>query len=214
MKRWASAVVLAALVAGGAPAAGVPAPDWLEIQTSPPEPSASGLASRASNAACHTPDHPFNPTSIAIPRVIGPTRVLALGRDGAGVPKPPPLTETGKWAFAWDKQSHIRPGTPHGVVRLSAHTYPRDGSYGLALGNQLLDHLRNGTTLVASGSDGQRMCYRVAKRISVPSDQPLPAYYSSRGHPRLAIVVCSGVRRGPGDWSHRTVWFAVARSHG
>ena len=208
--RWASAVVLTVLVAGGAPAVGVPSPD---MPSHPAEPAVSEPATRASaKKPCRTPDQPFNPTSIAVPRVIGPMRVLAVGRDTAGVPKPPPLTARGKWQFAWDAQSRIRPGTPHGVVRLSAHTYPR--AYGLALGNRLLAHLRTGATLMARGSDGQRMCYRVAKRISVPANQPVPAYYSSRGHPRLAIVVCSGVRRGPGDWSHRTVWFAVARTHG
>jgi hypothetical protein len=52
------------------------------------------------------------------------------------------------------------------------------------------------------------MCYRVVKRISVRAKQPVPAYYDSGGRPLLAIAVCSGVRRGPGDWSHRTIWFA------
>jgi hypothetical protein len=36
----------------------------------------------------------------------------------------------------------------------------------------------------------------------------LRGYYSSTGPSRLAILVCSGRRRGPGDWSHRTIWFA------
>ena len=52
------------------------------------------------------------------------------------------------------------------------------------------------------------MCYQVAKRISVRAEQSVPSYYDSNGRPLLAILVCSGVRRGPGDWSHRTIWFA------
>ena len=103
-----------------------------------------------------------------------------------------------------------------GVVRLTAHTYPRDGSYGLALGNRLLTKLRIGSTLVVSGHAGARMCYRVTKRVDIRANQTLPAYYDAGGRPRLAILVCSGVRRGPGDWSHRTIWFAqpVAAPHG
>jgi hypothetical protein len=140
--------------------------------------------------------------------VVGPTRVLALGRDAHGVPKPPPLTDRGKWQFGWDRESHIRAGSPRGVVRLTAHTYPRDGSYGLALGNRLLTWLRVGATLAVAGPKGKRMCYRVVRRVSVRAEQSVPSYYDSSGRPRLAILVCSGVRRGPGDWSHRTIWFA------
>ena len=156
-------------------------------------------------ANCQAPEHPFKPTSIAIAHVVGPTRVLALGRDRNGVPRPPPLTQKGKWAFGWDKS--LRAGSRRGVVRLTAHTYPRDGSHGQALGNRLLTKLRVGATLVVTGGN-QRMCYRVAQRMSVRAAQSVPAYYDSSGRPLLAILVCSGIRRGPGDWSHRTIWFA------
>jgi hypothetical protein len=94
------------------------------------------------------------------------------------------------------------------VVRLAAHTYPRDGSYGLALGNRLLKKLHVGATLEVAGRAHKRMCYQVVRRISVRAEQSVPAYYDSNGRPLLAILVCSGVRRGPGDWSHRTIWFA------
>ena len=159
-------------------------------------------------AACRTPEQPFRPASITIPSVVGPTRVLALGRDRDGTPKTPPLTQRGRWQFGWDRESGIRAGSPRGVVRLNAHTYPRDGSYGLALGNRLLAGLRVGATLVVAGRDELRMCYRVTRRISVRAKRSVPAYYDSNGRPLVAIVVCSGVRRGPGDWSHRTIWFA------
>jgi len=171
-----------------------------------------GSAASAASAACSAPDRPFTPTSVTIPRVVGSTRVLALGRDRNGVPKTPPLTHRGKWEFGWDKESHIRPGSRHGVVRLTAHTYPRDGSYGLALGNRLLTRLHVGDLLVAGGGNGRQLCYRVTKRVRIRADRTLPAYYASSGRPRLAILVCSGIRRGPGDWSHRTIWFAEPAS--
>ncbi len=185
-----------ALAAGLVLAAGVAAP------------VAPAAAQPSRPAACRTPEHGFTPASITIPHVVSRTRVLALGRDRNGVPKTPPLTNKGKWEFGWDRDSRIRPGSRHGVVRLNAHTYPRDGSYGLALGNRLLAKLRVGATLVVTGRGHQRMCYRVTRRVSVRAEQSFPAYYDSAGRPLLAILVCSGVRRGPGDWSHRTIWFA------
>lgn len=92
---------------------------------------------------------------------------------------------------------------------MTAHTYPRDGSYGLALGNRLLAKLRKGDLLIATGRDGHRLCYRVTRVMRVRATRSVPAYYTSTGKPRLAILVCSGNRRGPGDWSHRTIWFAT-----
>jgi len=171
-------------------------------------PLAAASPASASVPGCSSPDQPFTPRTITIPRVVGATRVLALGRDRNGVPRTPPLTDRGKWQFGWDKLSHIRPGSAHGVVRLNAHTYPRDGSYGLALGNRLLSKLRKGALLVAKGATGQRLCYRVTRQLQVKASQSVPAYYDDGGPPQLAILVCSGVRRGPGDWSHRTIWFA------
>lgn len=153
-------------------------------------------------------DGAFRPTSLAIPRVVGSTRVLALGQDQHGVPRPPPLTERGKWQFAWDKAAGVRPGGAEGVVRLTAHTYPRDGSHGSALGNVLLARLRPGASLDVSGRHGERLCYRVTRRIQVPANASLSGFYATTGSPRLAILVCSGIRRGPGDWSHRTIWYA------
>jgi hypothetical protein len=72
----------------------------------------------------------------------------------------------------------------------------------------LLTKLHRGALLVAKGQAGQRLCYRVSRRIRVRATRSVPAYYDDGGRPQLAILVCSGVRRGPGDWSHRTIWFA------
>lgn len=165
--------------------------------------------SGAPGSGCSEASSPFTPPSVEIPGVVGRTRVLALGRDQNGVPRPPPLTDDGKRQLAWDKASRIRPGGPRGVVRLTAHTYPRDGSHGTALGNELLARLRTGDRVLVSGGRGELLCYEVTRQVQVRAERSLPGYYASTGAPRLAILVCSGRRRGPGDWSHRTVWFAV-----
>ena len=122
------------------------------------------------------------------------------------MPLPPPLTSQGKWQLAWDKASRTRPGSEQGVVRLTAHTYPRFA--GAALGNRLLSRLRPGALIKVSGPTGSRLCYRVTRRVTVRAERSVAAYYSSTGRPRLAILVCTGTRRGPGDWSHRAIWFA------
>ena len=193
---WAALVAVvsgAALVASGPSAGALSAPAQAD----------------APSTTCTPVDHSFTPTSLTSPRVVGQTRVLALGRDEQGVPRPPPLTERGKWQFAWDRASRIRPGGPQGVVRLTAHTYPGDGSPSPALGNLLLDRLRVGRVLEVSGSHGERLCYRVVRQVEVRPTQSLSTYYSSTGPSRLAILVCSGTRRGRGEWSHRTIWYAA-----
>jgi hypothetical protein len=158
----------------------------------------------AAPSRCPEPDRPFVPRSLQIPGVDRHSTVLALGRDRRGVPGTPPLSDRGKWQFGWDKPANIRPGSRRGNVKLNAHTYP-DGS---ALGNRLLRQLHKGQRIVVSGPDGQRLCYDVTRRIEVSGDRPYPPYFSTTGRPQLAILVCSGRRRGPGDWSQRTIWYA------
>jgi hypothetical protein len=160
----------------------------------------------ARSATCAGVDRGFRPTRLRIPGLVRRTRVLALGRDKRGVPRTPPLTKRGKWQFAWDKASGIRPGGRRGVVRLNAHTYPRFA--GTALGNRLLAGLHKGDRLVVTGARGQRLCYRVTRRVRIRAEGSFAAYYSNTGPSRLAILVCSGKRRGPGNWSHRTIWYA------
>lgn len=192
--------LVAGVVLGIALAAPGPAPGVVSAQ-------ATGAGVAARTMTCSRVDHGFTPRWLKIPGVVQRTRVMALGRDRRGVPRTPPLTDRGKWLLAWDKASGIRPGSARGVVRLNAHTYPR--SAGSALGNRLLAHLRTGTRLVVSGARGERLCYRVSRRVSVRAEGSFAQYYSSTGRPRVAILVCSGKRRGPGDWSHRTIWYAV-----
>jgi len=163
-------------------------------------------------AECTQVDHAFRPTTLAVDGVLASTKVLARGQDRNGIPKPPPLTTRGKWQLAWDKASGVRPGSGSGVVRLTAHTYPRDhpreGAKAPALGNLLLSRLGTGARLEVAGAGGERLCYRVMRRQQVRASASASGYYSTTGKPRLAILVCSGKRRGPGDWTHRTIWYA------
>ena len=125
-------------------------------------------------------------------------------RDQAGgVPGVPPITAAGKEMFAWDRD--IKPGAAHGKVRMNAHVWP-DGS---AVGNRMLKELFVGDRIVVFGKD-RKLCYRVGERVQVRPWQGLRKYYDSVGKPRLAIVVCSGKRLGPGRWTHRTIWYAKA----
>lgn len=128
--------------------------------------------------------------------------VLAMGRGRGGVPLPPPLTTSGKRAFAWDKYGP-KPGSHRGNVRFNAHTYP-DGS---ALGNDMLRKLWPGMRIIVRGST-TGICYKVTRRITVSPTDSLRGYYNTTGDPKLAIVVCSGRRLGPGRWTSRTIWYA------
>jgi hypothetical protein len=193
------AVLVHGVVLGVALAASGAAP-WVA-------PAHAGTTS--TSPACASVAHPFTPTTLAIEGVLRTTKVLARGQDRYGVPQPPPLTDRGKWQLAWDKASKVRPGDAAGVVRLTAHTYPRAGSRQPALGNLLLARLRTGAHLTVTGRGGEQLCYRVSRRQQVRATDSLAGYYDTTGAPRLAILVCSGTRRGPGDWTHRTIWYAT-----
>ncbi|MGY2876697.1 hypothetical protein ACVW00_003887 [Marmoricola sp. URHA0025 HA25] len=134
-----------------------------------------------------------------------PLRANAVGRNIAVYPVDiggePPLTTAGKAAFGWDRTGP-KPGSAYGNVRFTAHTYP-DGS---ALGNRLLKRLRVGGRIILRGSTST-LCYRVT-RMKVTTPTHLGGYYSTIGSPKLAIVVCSGKRLGPGNWVNRTIWIA------
>jgi hypothetical protein len=145
----------------------------------------------------------FTPTRVTVPGVVRNASVLALPRDGRNVPSVPPVSETGKQQVAWDRPPGIKPGAPKGNVLLNAHTWP-DGS---ALGNKLLADLDKGGRIIVRG-DGATLCYEVSKRVEVPGTSNYPPYFDREGPPQLAIIVCSGKRLGPGNWTHRTIWFA------
>jgi hypothetical protein len=196
-------VVVLAVAAGlvavrGGDGTDVPAP--LPTLTALPQPTATPDPT----PTCSTAERRFLPTSVSIPGVAKKVSVLALARDAFDVPGVPPLTGSGKNEMAFDLGSGIRPGDPHGNALLNAHTYP-DGS---ALGNKLLAGLHKGDPIIVAGPLG-RLCYRVTDRVEVPWNDPGTRYYAKRGKPQIAIVVCSGERLGPGQWTKRTLWFAA-----
>ena len=156
---------------------------------------------------CHRGvSQPFTPTRITVPGVTRNTRVLALPRDAANVPQAPPISNEGKTLFAWDRPT-TKPGEPKGNVLLNAHTWP-DGT---ALGNKLLAGLRVGGRIVVHGEAGgkpQTLCYRVTKKDVIVASDGSWEYYERNGPPQIALIVCSPPRLGPGNWLHRTIWYA------
>lgn len=149
---------------------------------------------------------PFVPMRFLIPGVITPSPILALARDYRDVPSVPPLTLAGKREFAWDKGPEgILPGSSQGNALFNAHTWP--WSQAGALGNDMLIGLHPGKVIILKGAHVTQ-CYRVVKQVQVPADGPYPNFYNRTGSPQIAIIVCSGVRAGPGDWLSRTIWFA------
>lgn len=188
---------------GSAAAAPVPS-DAVEPVAPSATPPSPPKPSTAASPSCAKVTHAFRPRRITVPGVTQAARVLAPPREADGVPGAPPLTRSGKSAFAWDRQQGTRPGDAVGNVLLNAHTWP-DGS---ALGNRLLARLKRGDRIIVLGAT-ERLCYRVTERVEVPAEPGMPRYYTRDGPPQLAIVVCSGRRLGPGVWTKRTVWFAA-----
>lgn len=169
-----------------------------------PEPTARSLVAAPDEATCAPAAAAgFVPVAMRVPDV-GVREVVGLPRQANGATGVPPLTSQGKQLVAWDLDG-VRPGSSAGNVLLNAHTWP-DGS---ALGNQLLEALDEGEVLALRGARGQLLCYRITERVEVPFDTPSDRYYDASGPAQVAIAVCSGARLGPGEWTHRTLWFGA-----
>ena len=149
---------------------------------------------------------PFTPTRVSVEGVVHRAPVLALPRDSNNVPGVPPINEAGKHEFAWDRPPGVMPGSDKGNVLLNAHTWPWTSAP--ALGNLMLKNLRAGDRIVLWG-DHAHLCYRVTKQVTIRAEQNYPPYYDTEGPSQVAIMVCAGVRRGPGDWADRAIWFAT-----
>lgn len=166
--------------------------------------STADTASTAAASGCpSTLNKPLTPRRITIPKITYRAKVVMPPREAGRVPGDPPLTDAGKEMFAFDKYTGIYPGSTFGVVRMNAHVWP-DGS---AVGNRMLKKMKIGKRIVVLGKT-KKICYRVVDKVVVDADKTLLRYYRLDGPPRLGIVVCSGKRTGPGQWSKRTVWFA------
>lgn len=147
----------------------------------------------------------FEPTQLTLPGIVTGAPVLALPRDSTNHPGVAPVDEAGKHEFAWDETPGLMPGTVGGNVLFNAHTWPWDSTP--ALGNLMLLGLQVGDVILVEGAH-EHLCYRVTDRVQEPADSSFARYYARIGPPQLAIMVCSGIRRGPEDWADRTVWFA------
>ena len=167
------------------------------------EPAPAPTPSASAAPHCSTALGALVPTSVSIPGVDKSITVLPMARDSYDVPGTPPLTSLGKTEMAFDLGSGIKPGDAAGNALLNAHTWP-DGS---ALGNKLLAKLQKGDQIVVHGALGQ-ICYQVNDRVEVPADDDGKRYFAKTGAPQIALIVCSGQRVGPGEWTMRTIWYA------
>lgn len=193
------ALVLVAVVAG-----------WLLFRTDPAPRAAAEPLSTPSPTPTATPPPvdecatsgrgAFVPTSVSIAGAVRSGKVISTPRDANDVPGVLPVSN--KRDFAWDRGG-VEAGSRHGQVLLNTHTWP-DGT---AMGNRLLATLDVGAKLVLRGA-GRTACYTVTKAVEVTKEAGYPGYGATDGPPQVVIVVCSGKRLGPGDWSHRTLFIA------
>jgi hypothetical protein len=175
----------------------------------PPAEQAIAAGSVLKPKPCYRPvSGPFTPKKVTVPGVTRDATVLALPRDAANVPQAPPISSVGKTQFAWSVSPDPLPGSAKGNALFNAHTWP-DGT---ALGNKLLDGLQVGDRIIVHGTshDGaaRTLCYRVTKRDVIVASDGSFEYYEREGPPQLALIVCSPPRLGPGNWLHRTIWYA------
>jgi len=196
-----TALVMSVVMVLAATQEAEPVPVARPVATASPTPSPSPTTEPSQCAPAATGS--FKPTRITIPGVIRDAKVLALPRDSRNVPLVPPTAAVGKTQVAWDRPPGIKPGSPEGNVLLNAHTWP-DGS---ALGNKMLKQIDEGDRIILRGEDA-KLCYEVDRRIEVRASEGYPPYYDREGPPQIAFLVCSGQRLGPGEWTHRTIWFA------
>jgi hypothetical protein len=183
-------------------------PTPTQVATEPAKRVAGGVViKRRSYCESHTP-RPMTPLRIAIENVTSSAPVLALGRDANGIPGVPPVSDSGKLAFGWDAPG-LRPGVARGNAIMTAHTYP-DGS---AMGNLLLSRLQEGDRVTVFGPGKERLCYRVFDRLQVPFNSSGDRFYDTDGPHDLVFIVCSGTRLGPGEWTHRTIWYSRLIRH-
>lgn len=187
-----------------------PAPEPTTPAAEPVRPKAVGDSPQLRRAPAPSPDGcvttaraPFVPRTFDAQGVVVGADVLALPRDARGVPGVPPVSDAGKDDVGFDAPGSP-PGSRRGNTILTIHTWP-DGS---ALGNRLLAGFGEGDRLVLRAG-GKRVCYRVSERLKVLLEEaPVDRVYDVTGPPQVVIIVCSGTRLGPGNWTHRTLWFA------
>lgn len=168
----------------------LPMPPKAPKPPKPPDPCAGGATTG------------FVPTSMDIQDVGKGYPVIGLSRDGNDTPRTPPVYA--KTTVAWDAPGNL-PGGALGNVLFNTHTWP-DGS---ALGNAMLAGTQVGDIITVHGADA-KLCYLVTEAVRVDAGTEYGhKFWTKNGPPQMAIIVCSGRRRGPGDWSQRTIWYAI-----
>lgn len=153
---------------------------------------------------CTDPAQAFTPTSFAIERVGAHERVLSLASEGNQIPSPP---KRDRRSAGWWNEGP-KPGSPHGKVVLTIHTYRP--SLKPALGNELFSGgksaLRPGDLLKLYGKDGEIACYEFTQAQRVMVDEYDPAshlMYDLDGPSSAVIVICWDFDKHTEEWDSR-----------
>lgn len=156
-----------------------------------------------------------SPTKFVVERMGVDSPMMVVGKDADGNPGAPPPSEA--YTTAWYNGSPA-PGSEHGNVILTIHTYSR----GQALGNDLYGAdglqepsggkgLREGDLIKISDADGNRVCYRYTGQTKVwvkTYDPKSGVFHNPDGPPQLAIMVCWDYNPGTKDWDSRIIFYA------
>lgn len=206
VKRWAWSLlpVLMGMTLGGAAVAlGVENPDPVTVSWPP-------LTLPTPPDVCANPaTGPFRPT-VARVQDIGTFPIRPVGRLANNVPGTP--SDADKLAIGWDRPpTGIAPGSRRGKTILTTHAWP-DFS---ALGNIMTAKFGVGEVIMLANGKAH-LCYLVKQKIHASVqwlEQHIDIYDDRRSPAQVAMVTCSGVRLGPGNWDHREIWLAVPVAH-
>ncbi len=171
-----------------------------------PSPSASPTPStpRPGSEQCANPTKAFTPSSFTIDRVGAHERVIPKPTQGGEIPAPP--TNDRRSAAWWN--GGPKPGSDHGKIVLTIHTYRPN--LRPALGNELFrsgqSALQPGDILKVHGSNGEIVCYEFtkAKRVMVRDYDPNSTLMlDPKGPSSAVIVICWDFNTSTKDWDSR-----------
>ena len=173
--------------------------------TTRPSPSKSATAPviQLPKACRNTTTESFVPTKFTIPGE-GSWPMIGLDRDANNRPATATREGLPLWSFIWDKEAPP-PNYGQGVFYGGAHRVEN----ALSLGNLMLRKLSVNDIVIFSAGDGQRLCLRMYERteVKVEAYPEKRVFNVTRTPQEYVFDICSGVRRGPGDWSKATLMF-------
>lgn len=181
-----------------------PSPSPSPTPSPSPSPSPTLSKTRPGSEQCANPVEAFKPSAFTIERVGAHEQVIPKATKGGQIPAPP-LND--RRSAAW-WSGGPKPGSDHGKIVLTIHTY-RPG-LSPALGNELFQSgqsaLQPGDILKVHGSNGEIVCYEFtdASRVMVRDYDPDSTLMLDPSGPSSAvIVICWDFNKSSKDWDSR-----------